>query len=102
MSSIRFKLYVAGQTSRSARAVANLRRIADEALRGRYELVIIDVLDDPDSAEADRILTTPTLIKEAPTPPRRVTGDLSDREKVLLGLGLEFDIQADPDAEELT
>lgn len=101
MSSIRFKLYIAGQTSRSARAVASLRRLAEQSLRGRCEMVVIDVLEDPDAAETDRVLTTPTLIKEAPAPTRRVTGDLSDDEKVLMGLGLDFDVHTDPDAESL-
>jgi circadian clock protein KaiB len=82
------KLYIAGQTPRSARAVANLRRICDEELHGQYDLVIIDVLETPQVAEQEHILATPTLIKALPPPLRRVIGDLSSTEQVLLGLEL--------------
>jgi circadian clock protein KaiB len=67
-------------------AIANLRRICEQELRGQYELQIIDVLEHPQVAEDDKILATPTLIKQLPPPLRRVIGDLSDKEKVLLGL----------------
>jgi circadian clock protein KaiB len=80
------KLYVNGSSPRASTAIQNLRRICEEELRGEYELVIIDVLDQPEAAENDRVLATPTLIKQLPPPLRRVIGDLSDREKVLLGL----------------
>src|SRR5689334_25441627 len=80
------KLYVTGQTPRAQRAVANLRRLCKEELDGRYEIEIIDVLEHPHLAETDRILATPTLIKQLPPPLRRVIGDLSNRDKVLLGL----------------
>lgn len=93
MSPIRFILYVAGQTSRSLTAIANLRRLGEAHFSGRYELVVIDVVADPEAAESARILTTPTLVKEEPAPPRRVIGDLSDSRKVLLGLAI------DPDAD---
>ncbi len=83
-----FKLYVTGQTPRSERALANLRRICDDALAGNYELVIIDVLEQPHLAEEDRIMVTPTLIKQVPPPARRVLGDLSDRDRVLAELGV--------------
>jgi circadian clock protein KaiB len=86
---IRLTLYVAGASLRSQRAVADLRRIAEQELGGAYELAVVDVLADPEAAEAARILTTPTLIKESPTPARRVTGDLSDGPRVLNGLSLE-------------
>ncbi|HEX5972484.1 MAG TPA: circadian clock protein KaiB [Gemmatimonadaceae bacterium] len=82
------KLYVTGTSSRTAQAIENLRRICDQELEGRYELEIVDVLEQPQAAEDDRILATPTLIKQLPPPLRRVIGDLSDREKVLLGLEL--------------
>lgn len=82
------KLYVTGTSSRTAQAIENLRRICDQELQGRYELEIVDVLEHPQAAEDDRILATPTLIKQLPPPLRRVIGDLSDREKVLLGLEL--------------
>jgi circadian clock protein KaiB len=80
------KLYVAGTSARTERAVANLRRICEQDLQSLYELEIIDVLENPQLAEDDRILATPTLIKQLPPPLRRVVGDLSDKEKVLLGL----------------
>jgi circadian clock protein KaiB len=80
------KLYVTGQSPRTEQAIANLRRICEEDLHGRYELQIIDVLEDPQLAEDAKILATPTLIKRLPPPLRRVIGDLSDKEKVLLGL----------------
>jgi len=83
------KLYVAGSNSRATTAIANLRRICDEELRGVYALEIIDVLEHPEMAERDRILATPTLVKQLPPPIRRVIGDLSDKEKVLLGLEVQ-------------
>ena len=84
-----FTLYVAGQTSRSEQAIANLRRLCKEALAGfTCEIAVVDVLTDPESAEERRILATPTLIKESPAPLRRITGDLSDMGRVLTGLAL--------------
>lgn len=86
------KLYVTGQTPASERAIANLRRICEHDLGGKYEMVIIDVLERPQLAEDEKILATPTLIKALPPPLRRVIGDLSDSEKVLIGLDL-FPVQ---------
>ncbi|HVX39911.1 MAG TPA: circadian clock KaiB family protein [Gemmatimonadaceae bacterium] len=85
---IQFILYIAGDTVRSQRAIANLRRIGEERFGGRYKLSIVDVHSDPALAERDRILTTPTLIKQSPGAPRRVTGDLTDFDQVLLALSL--------------
>lgn len=82
------KLYVTGRTPRAERAIENLKRICEEDLRGRYDLQVIDILEQPHLAEDERILATPTLIKQLPPPLRRVIGDLSDKEKVLLGLDL--------------
>lgn len=82
------KLYVTGQTPRTQRAIANLRRLCEEELDECYELLVIDVLNHPQLAEDERILATPTLIKQLPPPLRRVIGDLSDKDKVLLGLDL--------------
>lgn len=82
------KLYVTGRTPRAARAIENLQRLCDEELSGRYQIEIIDVLEHPGLAEDERILATPTLIKQLPPPLRRVIGDLSDKDKVLLGLDL--------------
>jgi len=87
-----FKLYITGQTPRSERAIANLRRMCNAALGNNYEFVIIDVLEQPHLAEEDRVLVTPTLIKQVPPPPRRVLGDLSDTERVLS----ELRVQAAP------
>ena len=82
------KLYVMGQTPRSERAVANLQRICDEELEGQYELTIVDVLERPQLAEDEKIVAIPTLIKLLPQPLSRLIGDMSDTEKVLLGLDL--------------
>jgi circadian clock protein KaiB len=89
MSRYVLKLYVTGQTPKSQAAIVNLRRICEEHLAGAYELVIIDVLEQPQLAEDDRILATPTLVRQLPLPSRRIIGDLSDKEKVLLGLDLQ-------------
>lgn len=80
------KLYVTGKTAKAQLAIANLQRICNDELAGKYELEVIDVLEHPELAESDRILATPTLIKHLPPPLRRVIGDLSDTEKVLYGL----------------
>jgi circadian clock protein KaiB len=80
------KLFVTGASARTVTAIANLNRICEQELAGRYELQIIDVLEHPELAESEKILATPTLIKSLPLPLRRVIGDLSNTEKVLLGL----------------
>jgi circadian clock protein KaiB len=86
LSTYLLKLYVTGTSPRTEVAIANLRQICEAELHGEYELQIIDVLEHPQLAEDERILATPTLIKQLPPPLRRVIGDLSDKEKVLLGL----------------
>ena len=88
MTQYRLKLFITGHTLRSSRAIANLRRICEEELGTEYELVIIDVQEQPQLAEEDKILATPTLIKVLPLPVRRIIGDLSDTKQVLLGLEL--------------
>lgn len=80
------KLYVTGATPRSQAAIKNLKKILIEDYKGAYFLKVIDVAKQPKLAEADKILATPTLIKILPPPVARIIGDLSDREKVLLGL----------------
>lgn len=80
------RLFVTGASSRTTVAIKNLKRICEQELEGQYDLEIIDVLEFPELAEDERILATPTLIKSLPLPLRRVIGDLSDKEKVLLGL----------------
>ena len=89
MTKYLLKLYIVGQTPRSQRAITNLRRICENVMPDQYELVIIDVLDRPQLAEDEKILATPTLVKELPPPVRRIIGDLSDGEQVLLGLDIE-------------
>ena len=85
------RLYVTGRTPRSEQAIANLESIIEEDLDEEYELQVIDVLERPQLAEDERIVATPTLIKELPPPLRRIIGDLTDREQVLLGLDLKTD-----------
>jgi circadian clock protein KaiB len=84
----RLTLYITGRALSSQRAVENLRRIMDQKNSGPYEISIVDVLEHPEEAESHCILATPTLIRESPPPARRILGDLSDTQKVLLGLGL--------------
>jgi circadian clock protein KaiB len=88
------KLYVTGRTPRSERAIANLRCVCETRLNGTYELMVIDVLERPQLAEDEKILATPTLIKVLPPPIRQIIGDLSDMDRVLLGLDLEPDTDA--------
>ena len=82
------RLYVTGMTSRSARAVTNLRTICDEYLEGRYDLEVIDIYQQPVLTKGEQIIAAPTLIKKLPLPMRRIIGDMSNRERVLLGLDL--------------
>ncbi|HET6145945.1 MAG TPA: circadian clock KaiB family protein [Polyangia bacterium] len=85
----RLQLFVAGATPMSSRALANLREICEQHLHGRYELDVIDVYEHPEMAKADRIIAIPTLLKKVPAPLRRLVGDLSDRERVLIGLSIK-------------
>ena len=82
------RLFVAGKTARSERAIANLKRLCEQELGGQYQVEVIDVLEDPSAAERQKVLATPTVIKELPLPVRRVIGDLSQSEQVLVGLDL--------------
>jgi len=82
------KLFITGQTPRSSRAIANLHRLCAEDLQAECELTIIDVLEQPQLAEEQKILATPTLIRELPLPVRRIIGDLSATKEVLSGLEL--------------
>ena len=84
--SIVLRLYITGQTPNSTRALANIKRICAEDLADEYELEVIDILKNPQLAEDDKIIAIPTLVKMLPAPLRRVVGDLSDRDKVVLGL----------------
>ncbi|MGB7085214.1 MAG: circadian clock protein KaiB [Phormidesmis sp.] len=85
------KLYVAGNTASSTRALRTLNTILDKEFQGVYALKVIDVLENPQLAEEDKILATPTLAKILPPPVRKIIGDLSDRERVLIGLDLLYD-----------
>ena len=82
------RLYVAGQTSRSLAALANLKKICEEHLQGRYRIEVIDLLEHPQLARGDQILALPTLVRKLPEPIRKLVGDLSDTEQALVGLDL--------------
>jgi circadian clock protein KaiB len=82
------RLYITGMTPRSARAVRNLQAICDEYLEGRYDLEVIDIYQQPVLTKGEQIIAAPTLIKKLPLPMRRIIGDMSNRERVLLGLDL--------------
>ena len=82
------RLYVTGMTPRSAQAIKNLQAICDERLAGRYDLEVIDIYQQPVLTKGEQIIAAPTLIKRLPLPMRRLVGDMSNRERVLLGLDL--------------
>ena len=82
------RLYVAGQTARSLTAFVNLKRICAEHLAGKCTIEVIDLLENPQLAEGDQILAIPTLVRRLPPPIRKIIGDLSNRERVLVGLDL--------------
>jgi circadian clock protein KaiB len=82
------RLYVAGQTPKSLQAFANLKKICEEHLQGRYQIEVIDLLLNPQLAKGDQILAIPTLVRRLPEPLRKIIGDLSDTERVLIGLDL--------------
>ena len=79
---------MAGQTPKAVRAFANLRTICEEHLAGRYKIEVIDLLEDPQLGRGDQILALPTLVRKLPTPIKRIIGDLSNVERVLVGLDL--------------
>ena len=85
------KLYVTGKTANSQRAIRNLKDVLENESKDLYTLKVIDVLKNPELAEEDKILATPTLTKILPPPVRKIIGDLSDKEKVLLGLDLTLE-----------
>jgi circadian clock protein KaiB len=85
------RLYVAGQTPKSITALANLKTICEEHLAGRYRIEVIDLLQQPQLAAGDQILAVPTLVRRLPEPLKRIIGNLSDRERVLVGLDLRPD-----------
>ena len=83
---VRLRLYVAGQTPKSVTALANLRRLCDDHLAGRYRIEVVDLLREPQRARRDEIVVIPTLVRKLPPPIRRIIGDLSSEERVLVGL----------------
>jgi circadian clock protein KaiB len=82
------RLYVAGQTPKSITAFANLKRICEEHMEGRYDIEVIDLLVNPQLAKGDQILAVPTLVRKLPEPMKKIIGDLSNTERVLVGLDL--------------
>jgi circadian clock protein KaiB len=82
------KLYVAGQTAKSLLAFANLKRICEEHLGGRYQIEVVDLTKKPELAKGDQIFALPTLVRKLPEPVRKIIGDLSNTERVLVGLDL--------------
>jgi circadian clock protein KaiB len=82
------RLYIAGQTPRSTAAFANLKRICEEHLAGRYQIEVIDLIQSPQLAQGDQILAVPTLVRRLPEPIRKIIGDLSNTERVLVGLDI--------------
>lgn len=82
------RLYIAGQTAKSMLALRNLKSYCEEHLKGKYSIEIIDLLENPRLAEGDQILAIPTLVRKFPEPMRKIIGDLSDKEKVLVGLDI--------------
>jgi circadian clock protein KaiB len=83
------RLYVAGQSPRSTAAIANLRRFCEDHLAGKYSIEVVDLLENPQLARGDQIVALPTLVRKLPAPMRKIIGDLSDRERVMLGLDLK-------------
>ncbi|MEI6456191.1 MAG: circadian clock protein KaiB [bacterium] len=82
------RLYVAGQTPKALTAFTNLKKICDEQLKGKYAIEVIDLLKNPQLGGEDQILALPTLVRKLPVPVRKIIGDLSDTERVLVGLDL--------------
>ena len=82
------RLFVAGTTPRSARAIANLKSVCDEYLEGRYDLQVIDVYQQGQAARSAQVVAAPTLVKKLPPPLRKLIGDMSDKEKILVGLDI--------------
>jgi circadian clock protein KaiB len=82
------RLYVTGMTPKSINAIENIRKICEENLKGRYELDVIDIYQQPEYAKKEQIIAAPTLIKKLPLPLRKFIGDMSDKDKILVGLDL--------------
>jgi circadian clock protein KaiB len=87
-SKYELRLYVAGKTAKSVTALANLKKYCEEHLKGQYKIEVIDLLVQPQLAEGDQIFAIPTLVRKVPEPIRKIIGDLSNEEKVLVGLNI--------------
>jgi circadian clock protein KaiB len=83
------RLYVAGQTPKSIKAFSNLKKICEEYLHGHYRIEVIDLLENPTLAKQDQIVALPTLVRKLPEPIKKILGDLSNKEKVLIGLNVQ-------------
>lgn len=83
-----FRLYVAGNTTRSSQAITNVRKICEQYLPGKYELDVVDVYQQPEVTKSAEVIALPTLIKELPFPPKRFVGDMSNTERIVVGLKL--------------
>ena len=90
------RLYVAGQTAKSIAAIANLKRICEQHMDSQYEVEVIDLIKQPQLARSDQIIAIPTLVRKVPSPTRRIIGDLSSTERVLVGLDLSPDKNRTP------
>ena len=88
MKTWELRLYVAGQTPKSMAAFSNLRKLCEEHLQGQYRIEVIDLLENPALAKGDQILAIPTLVRKLPEPIKKIIGDLSNKERVLVGLNL--------------
>lgn len=84
-----FRIYIAGITPKSVRALENLKRLCEDLLDGNYRIEVVDLLKHPDRASMDQILAIPTVVRKTPDPEHKVIGDLSDRNRVVAGLGIE-------------
>lgn len=88
MKTWELRLYVAGQTSKSMVAFSNLKKLCEEHLQGQYRIEVIDLLENPALAKGDQIFAIPTLVRRLPEPIKKIIGDLSNKERVLVGLNL--------------
>ena len=85
------RLYVTGATVRSTRAITNIRAVCEQHLKGRYDLKVVDIYQQPSISRSQQIIAAPTLVKSWPLPPKRLIGDFSDREKLLISLNLSLE-----------
>jgi len=89
------RLYVTGASDRSSRAITNIRWFCEHYLKGRYDLAVVDIYQQPSLAQTQEIIAAPTLVKSEPLPPKRLVGDFSDRERLVAGLGVEEETEGE-------